>query len=145
MTVEEHSSLHFTRAFLDCGNAVTGFFGEALVNEFLVKAELNKQNRKSQRGDYRAENRKEEKRHHTNQNESNREVNPAEKRVWIFLERFYVATLATAVVFEEVRHILARHLFAFATGIALGHIVANMRDFVAHKFCALRLVVNKTL
>ena len=52
---------------------------------------------------------------------------------------------ATAVVFEVVRHIFARHFFALAAGIALWHIVANMRDFVAHKLCALRLVVDKFL
>ena len=52
---------------------------------------------------------------------------------------------ATAVVFEVVRHIFARHFFALTAGIALWHIVANMRDFVAHKLCALRLVVDKFL
>ena len=52
---------------------------------------------------------------------------------------------ATAVVFEVVRHIFARHFFALTAGIALGHIVANMRDFVAHKLRALRLVVDKFL
>ena len=52
---------------------------------------------------------------------------------------------ATAVVIEVVRHIFARHFFAITAGIALWHIVANMRDFVAHKLCALRLVVDKFL
>ena len=52
---------------------------------------------------------------------------------------------ATAVVFEVVRHIFARNFFAIAAVIALWHIVANMRDFVAHKFCALCLVVDKFL
>ena len=58
---------------------------------------------------------------------------------------FFGGSFATAVVFEVVRHILARHFFALAAGIALWHIVANMRDFDAHKLCALRLVVDKFL
>ena len=145
VSVEKHSAFHFARAFLDGGNAVSRLFGEALVNEFFVKTELNEQNRKSQARKHRSENGKEEEQHHTRKHEGYREVNPTEKRVGVFGERFNVGPFATAVVFEVVRHIFARHFFTLAAGIALWHIVANMRDFVAHKLCALRLVVDKLL
>jgi len=145
MSVEKHSALDFARAFLDCRHAVSRFFGETFVDKFLVKTELNEQNHKAESRNYRAEYRKKEKRHHTDKHERNRKVYPTEKRVGVFLERLDVATLATAIVLEEVRHILASHFFAFATGVAFWHIVADMRDFIAHKLRALRLVVNKTL
>lgn len=121
------------------------FFGEELVNQLFVQSELNEQYHETESRYHCADDRHKEKQHHACKHERYREINPAEKRIRIFLERFHVRSFATAVVFEIVRHILASHFLSDAAGIAFWHVVADMRNFVAHKLCTLSLVVNKTL
>ena len=145
MSVEENSAFHFSRAFFDCGDAVSRLLGEAFVNEFFVKTELNEQNHKTECRQNCAEYRQKEEKNHACKHKRDREINPTEKRVGVFGECFHVRSFASAVVFQVICHVLARHFLAFRAGIALWHVVADMRDFVAHKLRALRFVVDKFL
>ena len=145
VSVEEHSAFHFTAALFDCRHAVTNLLRKEFVNELLVEAELNDHNPESECSEQGTRKRHKEEKQHTGKRKRDCKIQPAEERIGMFDEFFNVRTFASAFVLHVVRHILARHLFAEATRIALGHIVANMGDFTRHKIGARRLLVNEFL
>ena len=102
MSVEENSAFHFSRAFFDCGDAVSRLLGEAFVNEFFVKTELNEQNHKTECRQNCAEYRQKEEKNHACKHKRDREINPTEKRVGVFGECFHVRSFASAVFFQVI-------------------------------------------
>ena len=109
----------FARAFLDCRNVVTCLFGEHEVDEFTVETELHYHNEETERDKRCGKGGHKEEQHHTRKRECNGEVNPAEERIGVKFERLDVCSFAAAILFQDVRHILARLLLAFAAGTAL--------------------------
>ena len=115
MSVEKNSSFYFAGASLCGSNVVTFLFFKKSVNEFFVKSELHKRDKKTDDNKYNGENRREEEEDYRSENKSHCKIQPAVERSGVFVKRFYRRLFASAVFFHNILKILACFFFAFGT------------------------------
>ena len=143
VTVEEDACIDFAFALLDGGDIVSCLFGEYEVDHLFVEPELQNHDCEPERDENDAEQRHDKEHRHSREGEGDGEVNPPEEGVRILFERLEVRAFATAILFQDIGHVLAGELFALLTGGAFGQILADVGDFVHHVLRAVRFAVDK--
>ena len=142
MAVEEYAALDFALAALDCGDVMSGLFGEEAIDKLLIESELHKDYKQTDDDKNYRDERIEERNSYRRENEGNREIYPAEERTGVLFERLDVGSLASALVFQYVRHILTCLLLALGAGIAFFEVLAYVGYLAHHILGRFFLLVN---
>ena len=135
MSVEQDPSLDFAGGLFRSDHVIARFFRKRPVDKSLVDAQLHRHDKESHDHKDHRKNGHEEERRDGRQHERDREIDPAEERSWMHVEAVQRHVVASALVLELLRHVLAGQFFTLRTRIALGKVLANIRDFFLHVFC----------
>ena len=142
MTVEEYAALDFALAALDCGDVMSGLFGEEAVDKLLIESELHKDYKQTEDDKNYRDERIEKRNGYCREDEGNRKIYPAEERTGVLFERLDVGSLASALIFQHVCHILTCLLLALGAGVAFFEVLAYVGYLAHHILGRFFLLVN---
>ena len=121
---------------------MAGLLGEQEIHKFFIETELHHHDHERKHNEQHGNQRDEVDQHDTYERKNDIDGDPAVEGPGMLLKALHGHTVAAAVIFKNVRHVLAGLFLPLAAGIALAHGFANVRDLFDHVLSVLFLFAD---